>query len=80
MMMQTQFRVECIPKQIVKFIGNKNIITNICRTQAYNSILCEYFCLEFINFMFKDKNLTDFTHLFSQHHFPQNNQLILDYF
>ena len=30
------FRVEHIPKEIKKFIGNKNIITNIYRIQAYD--------------------------------------------
>ena len=30
------FGVENIPKEIRKLIGNKNIITNIYRIQAYN--------------------------------------------
>ena len=34
------FRVEHIPKEIRRFIGNKNIITNIYRIQAYDSIMC----------------------------------------
>ena len=34
------FRVEHIAKEIMKFIGNKNIITNIFRIQAYDSIMC----------------------------------------
>ena len=34
------FRVEHNPKEIKKFLGNKNTI-NICRIQAYNSLcLC----------------------------------------
>ena len=45
------FGVEHIPKKIKKFIGNKNIITNIYSIQAYNSIMCGYFCIGFINFM-----------------------------
>ena len=32
------FGVEHIPKEIIKFIDNKNIITNIFRIQAYDSI------------------------------------------
>ena len=32
------FGVEDIPKEIRKFIGNKNNITNICRIHAYDSI------------------------------------------
>ena len=34
------FGVEHIPKEIKKFIGNKNIITNISRIQTYDSIMC----------------------------------------
>ena len=54
------FGAEHIPKEIVKFIGNKNIITNIYRIQAYDSIMCGYFCIGFINFMFNVKSLTDY--------------------
>ena len=39
------FGVEHIPKEIRKFIGNKNIIANIFRIEAYNSIMCGYFCI-----------------------------------
>ena len=45
------FGVEHIPKEIKKFIDNKNIIANIFRIQAYDSIMCRYFCIGFINFM-----------------------------
>ena len=34
------FGVGHIPKEIKRFRGNKNIITNIYRIQAYNSIMC----------------------------------------
>ena len=33
------FGVEHIPKEIRKFIGNKNIITNIYRIQTYDSTM-----------------------------------------
>ena len=55
------FGVEHIPKDIRKFFGNKNIITNIYRIQAYDSIMCEYFCLGFIDFMLKGKSLLEYT-------------------
>ena len=32
-------------------MGDKHIITNIYRTQAYDSRMCEYFCIQFIDFM-----------------------------
>ena len=43
------FRVKHIPKEINKFTGNKNIITNTYTTQAYNLIMCRYFCIGFID-------------------------------
>ena len=55
------FGVEHIPKDIRKFFGNKNIITNIYRIQAYDSIMCGYFCLGFIDFMLKGKSLLQYT-------------------
>ena len=61
------FGVERIPKEIKKFIGNKDIKASIFRLQAYDSIMCGYFCIEFINYMFDGKSLIDFTSLFSQH-------------
>ena len=32
-------------------IGNKNIIANLFRMQTYDSIMHEYFCIRFIDFM-----------------------------
>ena len=58
------FAVEHIPREIMKFIARKKI-TNIYRIQAYDSIMCGYFCIGFINFMFNGKSLTDYTNLFS---------------
>ena len=57
------FGVE-IMKEIMKFINCKKIITNIYRIQAYDSIMCGYFCIGFINFMFNGKSLTDYTNFF----------------
>ena len=57
--------VEHIPKEIKKFIGNKNIITNIYRIQEYDSIMCGYFFTGFIDFMLKGKSLVDYINLFS---------------
>ena len=59
------FGVEHIPKEIKTFINNKNIKTNIFRIQAYDSVMFGYFCIRFIDFMFKGKTLTEFTNLFS---------------
>ena len=77
------FGVEDIPKEIKEFIINKDIIVNIFRIQAYDSVMCGYFCIVFINYMFKSKSLTDFTNLFSPNDFKKktkNGDIILNYF
>ena len=73
--------VEHIPKEIKKFINrplsfvlspllrnasqNKNMITNIFRIQAYDLIMCGYFCIGFFDLMLAGKTLTEFTNPFS---------------
>ena len=70
------FGVEHIPKEIKAFINDRNIKTNILRTQAYDSVMCGYFCIGFIDFMFKGKTLTEYTNLFLE----KNDDIILPYF
>ena len=57
------FGVEYIPKEIKKFIEKSIVVKNIFRIQAYNSVMCGYFCNGFIDFMLAGKTLTDFTNL-----------------
>ena len=38
--------------------------------------MCGYFCIGFIDFMFKGKTLTDFTNLFSPSNFDKNGDII----
>ena len=78
------FGIEHIPKEINKFINNDTakssavarIKSNIFRIQAYDSIMCGYFCIEFINYMFKGKTLLDYTNLFSPNDFKKNDRVI----
>ena len=58
------FGIEHIPKEVNKIIGNRNIISNIYRIQNYDSVMCGYFCIGFIEYKFKGKSLTDYTNLF----------------
>ena len=74
------FGVEHIPKEIKAFINNKNIKTNIVRIQAYDSVMCGYFCIGFIDFMLKGKTLTEYPNLFFSYDFNENNDIILSYF
>ena len=70
------FGIEHIPKEIELAIANKNIKSNIFRIQEYDSIMCGYFCIEFINYMLKGKTLLDYTNLFSPNDFKKNDQVI----
>ena len=74
------FGVEHVPKEIKKFIGNKNIITNIYRIQAYDAIMYGYFCIGFIDFMLRVKILVDYKDLFCPNDYEKNNKIILKYF
>ena len=69
------FGVEHIHKEINKFINN-DIKINIFRIQAYDSIMCGYFCIKFINYMLKSKTLLDYTNLFSPNDFKKNDRVI----
>ena len=69
------FGVEHTPKEIKTFIKGKNIKTNIFRVQAYDSIMCGYFCIGFIDFMFKGKTLTEYAN-----NFKKNDDIVLNYF
>ena len=54
-------------------------MTNIYRIQAYDSIMCGYFCIGFTDFMLNIKRLTDFTYLFSPSRFRNNDKTIFEH-
>ena len=70
------FGIEHIPKEIEHATGNEKIKASIFRLQAYDSIMCGYYCIEFINYMLKSKTLLDYTNLFSPNDFKKNDQII----
>ena len=42
--------------------------------------MCGYFCIICIDFMLKGKNLSEYTHLFSNNEYKKNDKIILKYF
>ena len=48
--------------------------------QAYDSIMYEYFCIGFIDFMLRGKSLLDYRNLFSPNDYQKNDKIILKYF
>ena len=69
------FGIEHIPKEINKFINN-DVKSNTFRIQAYDSIMCGYFFIEFFNYILKGNTLSDYTNLFSPNDFRKNDQVI----
>ena len=63
------FGVEHFPKEIKTFIDKSIAVTNT----NILFVMCGYFCIGFIDFMFAGKTLTDFTILFSPNHFKKND-------
>ena len=72
------FVIGNVPKEIEKFIGHRNIKTNIFRVQANNSIILGYVCMGFVDFMSADKTLIDFTSLFPRYDFEKKWQFNLE--
>ena len=68
------FGVEHVHKEDGKFIWHKNTKTNIFRTRSNNSIMCWYFCIGFIDFVFAGKTLIDYTSLFSPYGFEKKKK------
>ena len=54
------FGIKHIPKEIEKehSLEIKSITTNIYKIQAFDSIMCGYFCIGFVDFMIKYKKFT----------------------
>ena len=74
------FGVEHIPKEIRKFIGNKYVTRNIYRIQAYDSVMCGYSGIGFIDFMLKGKSLLEYTNVFSPNDYEKNDKVIKRFF
>ena len=74
------FGVEHIPKEIRKLIGNRDLLTNIYRIQANDSIVCGYFCIGFIDFMLKGQSLLDYANLFSPSDYEKNDKITKKFF
>ena len=74
-----------MPKEIRKFIGNKNITTNIYRIQATNiyriqangSVMCWYFG---IDFTLKGESLLDYSNSSSPNEYEKDDKILLIYF
>ena len=74
------FGIEHIPNEILRFLHEKDIDSNIFRVQSKKSVLCGYFCIKFLEYMFSGKTLTEYTNLFSPTDFKENDRTVLKLF
>ena len=75
------FGIEHLPQEIEEFVNHLGSINkNIYRIQAYDSVMCGYFCIGFVDYMLNGKTLTDFTSLFSPNDFESNDRKIKELF
>ena len=74
------FGVEYMPKEIRKFIENKNIITNIYKMQECDLVMGGYFCVGINDFMLKVKGLLECRNLFSPNDYQKNEKILLNFF
>ena len=51
---------------------------NIYRIQAFGSMMHQYFCIGFIDFMLKGKSLLKYKNLFSPNDYGKNDKIISD--
>ena len=47
-------------KKSKKLLAMKNIITNVFKIQGFNSIICGYFCMGFIDFYIQRQKSDEF--------------------
>ena len=72
--------VEYIPKEIKKCVGIKNLVTNIFRMRAFDSITCGYSCIAFIESRLKAKSFLEFINIFSSWDIIKNYDALYKYF
>ena len=66
-------------KKLEKNIDNRNIGTSVFRVQAYDAIMCGYFCIGFTYFMLRGKRLLDYNNIFSSESYEGTEKTILKY-
>ena len=59
------FGIEYIPQEVLYKIKDKSITHNIFRIQENDCIMCEIYCIAFIEYMLAGRTLLDYTNLIS---------------
>ena len=68
------FGIDYIPQKVLRKIKDKSITHNIFRAQSDESIMSEFYCIIFIEYMLAGKTLLDYTNLFSSTNYRNNDK------
>ena len=74
------FGIEYTPLEVLNKIKDKSVTHNIFIIRDNDSIMCGFYCMAFIKYMFAGKTLLDYTNLFSSNDYIKNDKLIYNYF
>ena len=73
------FGIEYIPQGVLNKINDKFITHNIFRIQDNESIMCEFYCIAFIEYTLVEKTLLNHSNLFSPNDYKKNDKMIFKY-
>ena len=74
------FGIEYILQEVLNKIRDKSITHNILRIQDNESIMCGFYCIDFIEYMLAGKTLLDYINLFFPNDYKKNDKIIYKYF
>ena len=74
------FGIKYIPQEVLSKIKDKSFKHNTFRIQNDDSIMCEFYCIAFIEYMLEGKTLLYYTNLFSLNDYKRNENIIYKHF
>ena len=74
------FGIKYIPQEVLNKIKDKSIIHSIFRIQDNESIMWEFYCIAFIEYMLSGKTLLNYTNLLPLNNYKKNEKTIYKYF
>ena len=78
--MHFDFGIEHISQEVLSKIKEKSITHNIFGIEDDYSIMCEFYYINFIEYILAGKPLLGYTNLYSPNYYKKNNKIIYKYF
>ena len=69
------FWIEYIPQEALEKIKDKTIMFKTFRIQSHDSSICEFYCVDIIEYMIAGKKLLDYIKLFSLCDYGKNKTI-----